>query len=78
VKKEELLNLLNKGVYWEDEFIGKYDTEANWAFIEATVSKKKYEQIKRLFSINITDSIKHREMLNNLVNKVSSSDKNEY
>lgn len=78
MKKEELIDLLKKGVYWEDEFIMNYDTNSFWDLIEASVSKEKFEKIKDLFSRNIEETHKHKEILNNLIEKISQEGKDEY
>jgi hypothetical protein len=71
--KEELIDLLKKGAYWEDEFIARYDSASFWALIEASVSKEKFGKIKELFNQNIKESYKHSAMLKNLMEKINKN-----
>jgi len=78
MKKEELIDNLEKGLYWEDEFIMKYDNFSFWALIEASTTKEKFEKIKDLFSKNIQETHKHKEILKYLIEKISKDNKDEY
>ena len=78
MNKKDLIEQLKKGIYWEDEFILNYDIPSFWTLIENSVSKENFEKIRDLFGQNIKDTYKHSTMLNNLVKKISSEDKDEY
>lgn len=65
----EILEMLEKGIKWEDEFIAKYDNEEIWELLE-TLPEDKFEKIKKLFRENIDDTKKHYKILSELIKKI--------
>lgn len=74
MKKQELINLLRKADYWEDDFILKYDDPSFWTLLEASLSKGKYDKIRHLFRKNIDDSYIHKKMVENLIKKLNKNE----
>jgi len=78
MKKDELMGMLQKGLYWEDEFIIKYDSDSFWALLDGSLDKEKAKTIKELFSKNIKDTMIHKDMLRRLIDGISKGEKDEY
>jgi hypothetical protein len=62
MNKMELIKKLEELAYWEDDFIGKYDSEAVWALMK-TLPPAKYRQVKELLGENIADTRRHKRVL---------------
>jgi hypothetical protein len=78
MKKKELVTLLKKGIYWEDNFVLNYDNPSFWTLIKTSVPKENFKRIRELFSLNINESYKHETVLKNLIEKILKDNKNEY
>lgn len=77
IQKEELIRKLKDSIFWEDDFIAKYDTESVQALID-TLPKEKKGKVKALLAENILDTKKHRDFLNELMDKIKKGNKDEY
>lgn len=73
MKKSEIIKMLEKARYWEDEFILKYDSD-NFFELLSMLPKNQSEQVKKLFQINITDTKRHKEIMNDLINKIEAGE----
>jgi len=71
---EELLKLLEKSLYWEEDFIKNYDTEVTWEFLKAELSEDKFEKIKKLLEENISDTHKHHTIIKELIEKIRNGE----
>jgi hypothetical protein len=69
VNKKELIELLEKAVYWEDDFIMKYDNASVWALLK-TLPKDKFRKIKKFLGENIADTHKHYQITSELAKKI--------
>ena len=78
MKKEELLKKLKESLLWEDTFISNYNTPTFWTLIEGSFPQNTFLQIKKLFSVNISDTKKHGRILKKLISQIEKSDRNEY
>jgi hypothetical protein len=73
MKKAELMQLLKRGLDWEEEFVLQYDRDYVWEFLR-TLGPEKFAKIEKLMKENISDTNRHYTMLKNLIGKVERGD----
>jgi hypothetical protein len=69
VNKKELIEMLEKAVYWEDDFIMKYDNASIWILLKS-LPKDKFRKIQKLLAENIADTRKHYQITSELIKKI--------
>jgi hypothetical protein len=65
--------MIEKAVYMEEDFILKYDNENIWTLL-GTLPKEKFEKIKKIFGENISETGKHRKILNEVLEKAKGGE----
>lgn len=66
---QELIDLLEKGERWEDDFILKFDTETFWSLLK-TLPQEIFGEVEKLIKENLEDTLNHKVMLENLVKEI--------
>ena len=65
----EITRLLEKAVFWEDEFILKYDSNVFWELLRALPAEKAAE-MESILRSNLSDTRRHRDLLSSLVREM--------
>jgi len=71
LEREEIMKLLDKASYWEEDFILKY-AEQSIDVLLKTLPKQKYKKVRVLLDENISDTRKHSEIVKDLIAKIQS------
>lgn len=73
MEKSKVIEALERGLRWEDEFVMDYDKDIVWELLK-TVGKGKFKRIKALLNENIADSVRHSSYIKSLLEKVRSGE----
>ena len=73
MSKENLLQELEKGLEWEDEFVANYESGATFELLK-TLEKEKFDGIWKLLKENIDDSRRHASMIRDVIGKIRSGE----
>ena len=73
IEKQQVLKMLETSLYWEEEFLIKYDNESIWELLRS-LPKEEFEKIKRLFQENLSDTERHYKILKELIKKIESDE----
>ncbi len=65
--------MLETSLYWEEEFLIKYDTENMWELLK-TLPEEKFEKIRELFQENLSDTQRHSKILKELMKRIRSDE----
>ncbi|OGM02008.1 hypothetical protein A3K72_02940 [Candidatus Woesearchaeota archaeon RBG_13_36_6] len=65
--------MLETSLYWEEEFLIKYDTENMWGLLK-TLPEEKFEKIRELFQENLSDTQRHSKILKELMKRIGSDE----
>jgi hypothetical protein len=72
--KEDVIKELEQSIYWEDDFVSKYDGEVTWALLREVLSGEKFREVEKLLRENIDDSRRHKKILEDLLKRIRSGE----
>jgi len=78
ITKEKLVNELNEALKTEESAIPLYTKHVSSTLFLADMEKEKVFRIKEILDVLNSDSRKHAETFNGLINKIEGGDKDVY
>ncbi|NOZ80582.1 MAG: hypothetical protein GXP63_02820 [DPANN group archaeon] len=69
MEEQEIIVLLEKLKFWEDEFILKYDSEDFWELLKS-LPKSKFDKLRILFEENISDTRYHKKAIEAIIKNI--------
>ena len=78
IKKEELLELLKRGLDGEEKAIPIYTQHLKSAVFWAGMKEKEAQEARRILERLATESVGHKKIVNGLIDSVERSDKDAF